>query len=86
MRAIIVEEPVLIKTILEIGVAGGIAFYLLAKTTTAIKDLADAINKLADRVDQIDNRVNYFEVELRDIKNQISEIKNLFFAGRENLR
>ena len=80
------EESFLLKSILEIGVAGGIAFYLLSKTTDAIKTLADSVNKLADKVDKLDDRVNSFERLMQDLKFELERQSKNFAEIKELLK
>lgn len=80
------EESFLLKSILEIGVAGGIAFYLLSKTTDAIKMLAGSVDKLADKVEKLDNRVNAFERLMQDLKLSLDRQEKHFEELKELLR
>ncbi|MBQ3433804.1 MAG: hypothetical protein IJG24_02020 [Selenomonadaceae bacterium] len=80
------EESFLLKSIFEIGVAGGIAFYLLSKTTDAIKMLAGSVDKLADKVEKLDNRVNAFERLMQDLKLSLDRQEKHFEELKELLR
>ena len=73
-----------VNTFLEFGALGAIAFYLLTKGTSAIKDLADSnklladsVTKLSDKVNSLDSRQTNAEFELRSIGSRLDKIESI---------
>ena len=61
-------EDLLFRAILENGISGAIAFYILTRLTPAAKDLTKAVDKLTEKIDNLETRMNYFERKLESRK------------------
>ena len=61
-------EDLLFRAILENGISGAIAFYILTRLTPAAKDLTKAVDKLTEKIDKLETRMNYFERKLESRK------------------
>ena len=57
-------EEMILRAILENGISGAIAFYILTRLTPAAKDLTKAVDKLTEKIDKLEARMNYFEMKL----------------------
>ena len=57
-------EEIIVRTVLESGITGAIAFYILTRLTPAAKDLTKAVDKLTEKIDKLETRMNYFEMRL----------------------
>ena len=57
-------EETIIRAILENGISGAIAFYILTRLTPAAKELTNAVDKLTEKIDKLEARMNYFEMKL----------------------
>lgn len=57
-------EEMFVRVVLENGISGAIAFYILTRLTPAAKDLTKAVDKLTEKIDKLEARMNYFEMRL----------------------
>lgn len=57
-------EDTILRAVLESGISGAIAFYILTRLTPAAKDLTQAVDKLTEKIDKLETRMNYIEMKL----------------------
>ena len=59
-----IMEDTIVRAILENGISGAIAFYILTRLTPAAKDLTKAVDKLTDKIDKLETRMTAIEIKL----------------------
>ena len=57
-------EDLVVKAVIENGISGAIAFYILTRLTPAAKELTHAVDKLTDKIDKLETRMTAIEMRL----------------------
>lgn len=57
-------EDLVVKAVIENGISGAIAFYILTRLTPAAKELTHAVDKLTDKIDKLETRMTAIELKL----------------------